>query len=167
MLSLLLARAANGVIGKDNALPWRLPEDMAYFKRVTIGKSVIMGRKTWDSLPEKFRPLPGRRNIVVTRNADWHASGAERAESLAGALALCAPSDEAMLIGGAQLYAAGLAVADRIYLTEIEYAFEGDTFFPPLQAAQWHEVSRESHHKDGAPPFDYHFVVYEKKTGAS
>lgn len=167
MLSLLLARAANGVIGKDNALPWRLPEDMAYFKRISMGKSVIMGRKTWDSLPEKFRPLPGRRNIVVSRNPDWQAAGAQRAESLEAAVALCAPSEEAILIGGAQLYVAGLALADRIYLTEIDQAFEGDTFFPPLQADQWQEVSRESHHKDGDPPFDYHFVVYQKITGAS
>ena len=112
-LNLIYARAANGVIGKDNALPWHLPEDMAHFKRMTTGCPVVMGRKTWDSLPLKFRPLPGRRNIVVTRQADWQADGAERAAGLPEAMALCIDAAEVWVIGGAQIYAEAAPLARR------------------------------------------------------
>ncbi|MDF1484041.1 dihydrofolate reductase [Ramlibacter sp. H39-3-26] len=143
-LSLIYARAANGVIGRANALPWHLPEDMAHFKRLTGGCPVIMGRKTWDSLPPKFRPLPGRRNIVVTRQANWSAPGAERAGSLEQAAALCADAPEAWVIGGAQIYAAALPLAQRAVVTEIAQDFEGDAYAPTLGPA-WRETAREAH----------------------
>jgi dihydrofolate reductase len=142
-IALIYARAANGVIGKDGAMPWHLPEDLAHFRTLTQGHPVIMGRKTWDSLPERFRPLPGRRNIVLTRQADWQAPGAERADGLAQALALCEQAQEVWVIGGAQIYAQAEPLADRIEVTEIEQSFEGDAY-APLLGAQWLEASRSS-----------------------
>lgn len=159
-LNLIYARAANGVIGKDNALPWHLPEDMAHFKRMTAGAPVVMGRKTWDSLPPRFRPLPGRRNIVVTRQADWAAEGAERAGSLAEAMSLCADTAETWVIGGAQIYAEAAPLAQRAVVTEIERDFEGDAWAPVL-GADWRETSRESHVGAGGLPFS--FAMYERK----
>ncbi|RZI74400.1 MAG: dihydrofolate reductase, partial [Variovorax sp.] len=125
-LNLIYARAANGVIGANGTLPWHLPEDMAHFKRTTAGCPVIMGRKTWDSLPPKFRPLPGRENIVVTRQADWAAAGAQRANNLQQAIALCAGAAEIWVIGGAQIYAEAAPIAQRAVVTEIDRDFEGD-----------------------------------------
>jgi dihydrofolate reductase len=162
ILSLVLARASNGIIGKNNALPWHLPEDMAHFKRVTLGKPVVMGRKTWESLPPKFRPLPGRRNIVMTRDGSWQQQGAQRAASLLEAMQLCQDEAEICVIGGAPIFLEALPLARRIYLTEIDHAFEGDTFFPALDLQQWKEVARQTHRKDGTPAFDYSFVVYER-----
>jgi dihydrofolate reductase len=161
-LSLVLARASNGVIGKNNVLPWRLPQDMAHFKKVTLGKPVIMGRKTWDSLPAKFRPLPGRRNIVITRDGSWQQAGAERATSLLEAMQRCQGEAEACIIGGAQIYVEALPLARRVYLTEIDHPFEGDTYFPALDAQQWREARRETHRSEGPPAFDFSFVVYER-----
>lgn len=138
-LSLIYAQAANGVIGRDNALPWHLPEDLAHFKRCTSGHPVVMGRKTWDSLPPAFRPLPGRLNIVVTRQADWQAEGAAVAGSLAAAVELArkhtGAGAQVWVIGGAQIYAAALPLADRVVVTELEQAFEGDAHAPALDAA--------------------------------
>jgi dihydrofolate reductase len=131
-IHMIFARAANGVIGRDNTIPWRLPEDMAHFKRLTTGWPVIMGRKTWDSLPPKFRPLPGRANIVITRQPGWKESGAETAASLADALALCAAAEEVWIIGGAQIYAQAMPLAERIEVTEIAENIEGDAYAPPL-----------------------------------
>jgi dihydrofolate reductase len=162
VLSLVLARADNGVIGRNNALPWHLPEDLKHFKVLTVGKPVIMGRKTWDSLPAKFRPLPGRRNIVVTRQRDWQADGAERAASVTDALRLCADAPEACLIGGAQLYAEALPLAQRAYITEIHRAFDGDAHFAPLPPS-WTEVRRETHRAAAPNDFAYSFVIYENK----
>jgi len=142
-IALIYARAANGVIGKDGTMPWHLPEDLAHFRTLTQGHPVIMGRKTWDSLPERFRPLPGRRNIVLTRQAHWQAPGAERADGLAQALALCEQVQEAWVIGGAQIYAHAEPLADRFEVTEIEQSFEGDAY-APLLGAQWLEASRSS-----------------------
>ncbi|MDR7149254.1 dihydrofolate reductase [Hydrogenophaga palleronii] len=159
-LHLIFARAANGVIGKDNALPWHLPEDMAHFKRTTLGCPVIMGRKTWDSLPPRFRPLPGRLNIVVSRNASWQADGALRAASLADALALCPPDADAWVIGGAQIYAAALPLAQTAVVTEIAREFEGDAYAPAFGPA-WHEVARESH--TGSNGLPYAFVTYTQE----
>ena len=143
-LHLIFARATNGVIGANGSLPWHLPEDMAHFKRTTLGCPVIMGRKTWDSLPPRFRPLPGRLNIVVTRQAGWLADGALRAGSIIEAIALCPTDKDAWVIGGAEIYAQALPLAHSAVVTEIDAAFDGDAFAPPM-GAQWTEASRESH----------------------
>lgn len=153
-LHLIYARAANGVIGKDNAMPWHLPEDLAHFKRTTLGCPVIMGRKTWDSLPAKFRPLPGRLNIVVTRDVDWRAEGAAAAHSLEAARALCPPDSDAWVIGGAQIYAQALPLASTVVVTEIARDFEGDAFAPTL-GAEWQETARDSHVAASGLPFAF------------
>ena len=142
--ALIYARAANGVIGKNGTMPWHLPEDLAHFKALTQGHPVIMGRKTWDSLPPRFRPLPGRANIVVTRQADWQESGARRASSLPEALALAQQSGNttAWVIGGAQIYAQALPLADELVVTEIDADFDGDAHAPAL-SAEWREVARD------------------------
>ncbi len=158
-LHLIFARAANGVIGKDNALPWHLPEDMAHFKRTTLGHPVIMGRKTWDSLPPKFRPLPGRLNIVVTRDAQWQADGATRALSLDEAASLCPEGSDAWVIGGAQIYAAALPLAHTAQVTEIAQDFEGDAY-APVFGADWTETARETHLAANGLPFA--FVTMER-----
>jgi dihydrofolate reductase len=158
-LTLIAAVAKNGVIGIDNRLPWRLPADLKHFKALTLGHTVIMGRKTWESLPAGFRPLPGRRNIVVTRNDGYQAEGAAIAASLPAAVA-AADGGEAFVIGGAELYAAALPLADRLQLTEIDTIFEGDTFFPAIDPHQWQETARETHHDDAG--FSYAFVTYQR-----
>ena len=165
-VSFVVAIADNGVIGRDNALPWKLSSDMAFFKRVTMGKPVIMGRKTWESLPKK--PLPGRPNIVVTRDAGYAAAGAEVATSAAAALArgralaVEAGVDEIMVIGGAQLYAEMFDHADRLYITEVHAQPEGDVDFPAFDRRQWREVSRERHKAGEKDSADYSFVVLER-----
>jgi len=161
-LVVIAAVARNGVIGDGDRLPWRLPEDMAHFRRTTQGCPVIMGRKTWDSLPPKFRPLPGRRNVVVTRDATWHAHGAETSASPAAALALVKDAPRAFVIGGVELYAAALPLADELVLTEIEQDFTGDTRFPPYDRARFAEVARERHHATPPNDFDFAFVTYRK-----
>lgn len=156
IISIVVARAANDVIGANNGLPWHLPDDLAHFKRVTMGKPIIMGRRTFDSIG---RALPGRRNIVVTRDATWVHVGCERAGSLEQALQLCAGIAEVAVIGGAQLYAAALPIAQRAYVTEIHHEYEGDTLLPPL-GSQWHEVSRER--RETAQGLRFDFAVYER-----
>lgn len=160
ILSVIAAVARNGTIGKDNALLWRLPEDLQFFKRTTLGCPVIMGRKTWDSIG---RPLPGRRNIVVTRNAQWTAPGAETVPSLADALALIRDVAKVFVIGGAQIYAQALPQADEVILTEIDRDFDGDTFFPAWDRRAFDEVARETHRAPPPNDFDYAFVVYRRK----
>lgn len=157
-LHLIFARAANGVIGRHNTLPWHLPDDLAHFKRTTLGCPVIMGRKTWDSLPPRFRPLPGRRNIVVTRQPGWQAEGALRAGSIAEAMALCPADSDAWVIGGAELFAQALPLASTAVVTEIEQDFEGDVFAPAL-GPDWQEVARESHVSTSGLGFS--FVTYQ------
>lgn len=159
VLTVIAAVARNGVIGVGNRLPWHLPADLKHFKALTTGRTVIMGRRTWESLPDKFRPLPGRRNMVVTQNAAYRAEGAVVVTSLPAALA-AAQSDEAFVIGGAELYAAALPLADRLQLTEIDAAFDGDTHFPAIDPRQWRETARETH-KDEAG-FSYAFVTCER-----
>ena len=161
-LHLIFARAANGVIGKNNALPWHLPEDLAHFKQLTQGCPVIMGRKTWDSLPPRFRPLPGRQNIVVTRQPDWQAAGAERASSLEDALALCPQGATAWVIGGAQLYRQALPLADRVEVTEIHQAFDGDAHSPAL-GPEWQETAREAH-TSATTGLGFSFVRFERRS---
>ena len=160
-IHMIFARAANGVIGKDNTMPWHLPEDMARFRRLTQGCPVIMGRKTWDSLPVKFRPLPGRTNIVITRQAGWTEAGATAASSLEEAIRLCGDAPEAWVMGGAQIYAQAEPLADRIEVTEIAQDFEGDAFAPAL-GPQWQAVARETHTSVNGLAFS--FVTYEKTT---
>ena len=160
ILTLIAAVARNGVIGIGNRLPWSLPADLKHFKALTLGHTVIMGRKTWESLPEKFRPLPGRRNVVVTRDANYRAVGATVATSLPAAIAT-ADSDEAFIIGGAELYRTALALAVRLQLTEIDADSEGDTWFPDIDRQQWREATRETHHDESG--FDYAFVRYERQ----
>lgn len=158
-LNLIFARARNGVIGNNNALPWHLPEDMAHFKRSTLGCPVIMGRKTWDSLPARFRPLPGRLNVVVTRQPDWQADGAVVANSLEAACAACPSASTAWVIGGAELYAQALALAGTAVVTEINADYEGDAFAPRF-GPEWREVARESHLSSTG--LGYSFVTYQK-----
>ncbi|RXZ47033.1 dihydrofolate reductase [Agromyces binzhouensis] len=131
-IGLIWAEARGGVIGAGGGMPWHVPEDLAHFKRTTHGAPVVMGRRTWDSLPGRFRPLPGRANIVVTRQADWHADGAVRAASVDEALALAASDadDRIWVIGGAELFARTIDLADRLVVTELDLEVDGDTFAP-------------------------------------
>ena len=161
VLSLIAAVARNGAIGKNNELLVRISEDLKFFKRTTHGHPVIMGRKTWDSIG---RPLPGRRNVVITRNPQWHADGAERASSLQAALALVHHEPKAFVIGGGQIYAEALPMADELVLTEIDAEFDGDAFFPAWdrasfapQASDWH-TSEQGHR--------YRWVTYRRLQGA-
>ncbi len=163
-LSLIAALASNRAIGKDNELLWHLPEDMRHFRETTRGKPVIMGRKTWESLPESFRPLPGRHNIVVSRDPAYQASGATLAGSLADALRQAAAksnAEEVFVIGGAQLYREALPLANRLYLTEIEQDFDGEVFFPDVQPQDWDEISRQPSQGTSGPQFS--FVVYQRR----
>ena len=153
---LVAAVASNGIIGANGALPWRLPEDLQHFKRVTMGHPVVMGRKTWESLAG---PLPGRDNIVVTRTAGYEAPGAAVASSLEAALALCLGEPMAFVIGGSRLFAESLPFAAGLVMTEIYKDFEGDTWFPPYDRSHWKETQRERHATAEGMKFD--FVLYE------
>ena len=162
MLSLIAALAKNRAIGKDNQLLWHLPEDMRHFRETTRGKPVIMGRKTWESLPDAFRPLPGRKNIVVSRNPAYQASGASLAGSLDEAIKQAGEAAEIFIIGGAELYCQAMPLADRLYLTELAQNFAGDAFFPEVSPAEWAEVSRQpAAHDTQALPFN--FVIYQRR----
>jgi dihydrofolate reductase len=158
-LTLIAAIARNGVIGIDNRLPWRLPADLKRFKALTLGHTVIMGRKTWESLPENFRPLPGRHNVVVTRDPAYQTGDATVVDSLPAAIAAAGDSP-AFVIGGAELYKAALPLADHLQLTEIDATFAGDTWFPAIDPGKWRETSRETHHDEAG--FDYAFVSYQR-----
>jgi dihydrofolate reductase len=158
-LALIAAVASNGVIGRDGRLPWRLPEDLRRFKALTTGHSIIMGRRTWDSLQ---RALPGRQNIVMTRRPEFAAEGATVAHSLDDALAQVRCPGPAFCIGGGELYRASLPLASTAHITEIARAFDGDATFPPLDPQQWHEISRESHARESALDLAYAFVTYER-----
>ena len=159
-INMIFARAENGVIGKDNTIPWHLPEDLARFKQLTQGHPVIMGRKTWDSIPPRFRPLPGRKNLVITRQKNWSADGAFAASSLDEAIALCGEAAEVWVIGGAQIYAEAEVRAVRVEVTEIAQYFEGDAYAPTLDS-NWTENARESHvSKNGLA---YSFISYSKR----
>jgi dihydrofolate reductase len=160
-VALVAAVARGGVIGRGNAIPWRIPEDMERFRSVTMGHPVVMGRKTWDSLPERFRPLPGRRNVVVTRNPEWHGDGAERAGSLDEALRLVDRAERVFVIGGGELYADALPRADELLLTEVEAEVEGDTWFPAWARAEFEETGREQHVSESGVEFS--FVTYVRR----
>ena len=150
-----------GVIGKQGQLPWHLPEDLAHFKRTTLGQPVVMGRITWESLPEKFRPLPGRTNVVVSRQTSFKATGAQVVSSLEAAMALFPTNEVVWLIGGAQLYAQALPLASQIVVTEIDADFEGDAFAPMLSPNNWTETQRSSH--VSAQGLGYHLVTLQKR----
>lgn len=161
-LGMIAAMNSNRVIGIDNKLPWHLPADLQYFKATTLGKPVVMGRLTWESLG---RPLPGRQNIVISRNSGYQAEGADLVGSLQAAidLANAQSPDEIMVIGGGQLYREALEIAETVYLTEVENDLEGDTTFPALEPALWQETFRQRHAKDQRNSFDYCFTRYERR----
>lgn len=156
-ITLIAAYAARRCIGINNTMPWHLPEDFAFFKSYTTGKPVIMGRKTWESLPRK--PLPGRQNIVITHQ-DYQAEGAQTAASLEDALALCQGVEEVIIMGGAQIYAQALPIATDLRLTEVGLDVDGDAFFPEFSTETWQEASRENH--VSAKGIEYAFVHYVK-----
>jgi len=158
-LTLVVAATDAGVIGRDNAMPWHLPADLARFKSITMGKPIVMGRRTYDSIG---RALPGRLNVVVTRDRGWSAAGVSIAHSLDEAIAACGTAPEVMVIGGAQLYAAALPRATRVQLTRIHAAIEGDTVFPALPPADWREVAREERAADARNPHAMSFVTLER-----
>lgn len=157
-LSLIVATDRNRGIGINNTLPWRLPEDLAFFKRTTSGHPIIMGRKTFDSIG---RPLPNRRNIVVTRNAGWTKEGVERAGSLEEAVRI-AGDGEVFVIGGAQIYVDAINVADKLIVTEIDAVYDCDAFFPAIDPTVWTEVSRDRHHS-AENGWDYAFVTLQRR----
>lgn len=159
-VTLIAARARNGVIGRDNAMPWKIPGELAHFKRVTMGHPIVMGRKTWDSIG---RPLPGRRNIVVTRDRAFVAPGADVVHDIAAAFALCTGAPEVFVIGGAQVYAAALPHADLLLITEIDRDFEGDAFMAAPDDAAWRETARDTQVTDGDAPFRFSYVTYERR----
>lgn len=164
-LSLIVAIAQNGCIGIDNKLPWYLPEDLKYFRRLTTGNIVIMGRKTFESIG---KPLPNRQNIVISRNTDFGAEGIktvtsiEQALDVANSMADISGIEEAFIMGGAQIYEQSLPLAQRLYITEVKKTVTGDAFFPSIDLAQWQEIGREAHYYE---PQDTHydFVVYERR----
>lgn len=164
-LSLIVAKAANGCIGRDNKLPWYLPGDLKYFKQATFGKPIIMGRKTWESLKG---PLPGRANIVISRQPGYVAQGARVVASLddairlAESIAVIDGVDEVVVIGGAQIYAEALPRADVLYITEVHADVEGDAFFPEYDTSSWKEAGRQDFPAEGPNPYDYSFVVLQR-----
>ncbi|THF61555.1 dihydrofolate reductase [Pseudothauera rhizosphaerae] len=161
-LVLIAAVARNGVIGRENALPWRLKADLAHFKAVTTGHPVLMGRKTWESLG---RPLPGRRNLVVSRDPAWQAAGAERFPSPAAALAAAKGAERVFVIGGADLYRQLIDQADTVMLTEVWADVEGDARFPEFDRPQFEELARESRQADADNEFGFDFVTYRRIRG--
>ncbi|MBP1999823.1 dihydrofolate reductase [Paenibacillus shirakamiensis] len=155
-ISFIWAMSRDGVIGKDNKLPWRLPADLAFFKEQTLGKTIVMGRKTWDSIGRK--PLPKRRNIVLTKDLDFEAPGAEIVHSLDQIAHL----DEVMVIGGAGVFAQMYPLANKLIVTHIDDNFEGDVYFPTIDWDHFREVSSSKGPKDERNPYDYRFVIYER-----
>ena len=164
IISLIAAVAKNRVIGKNNDLPWHLPDDMKFFMQTTSTHHVIMGRKNYESIPEKFRPLPNRTNMVVTRQTNYEAPGCTIVNSLEEAISIAEKSGEkeTFIIGGAEIYRQGFPMTDRMYLTEINATIEGDTYFPAFDHGEWKEVSRVSHSTDERHHYSFDFVVYEK-----
>ena len=164
-ISLIVAVAENGVIGKDNDLIWHLPKDMRFFKETTMGHHVIMGRKNFESIPERFRPLPNRTNVVITRQSDYQAEGCVVVNSLEAALEVAQHNGdkEPFIIGGGQIYKLALEgnLVEKIYLTKVHHSFEGDTFFPEL-SEEWKEVNREDHEADEKHACDFSIISYIK-----
>jgi len=159
-ISIIAALARNRAIGLNNAMPWRLPEDLKRFRRLTMGHAVIMGRKTFESIGS---PLTGRNNIVITRSREWSRTGCLAVDSLEAALAAVGSPGDAFVIGGAQIYALALPRAQRLYMTEIGRDFAGDAFFPDYDRSQWRETARAQHASEGPEGFEYAFVDYERE----
>ena len=164
-ISLIVAVSENMVIGKDNKLAWHLPDDMNYFSNMTKGHSIIMGRKNWESIPKKYRPLPERKNIVVTRNNKFEDKGAIIVNSIEKAVEKARGFDEEeiFIIGGGEIYKLGFAYVDKLYMTEIYANIDGNTYFPKWNKENWKEISRISHPKDEKHEFDFDYVIYKKK----
>ncbi len=160
IVTFVVAAAANNAIGKDNQLLWKLPTDLKHFKTITSGHTIVMGRKTFDSMG---KPLPNRRNIVITRNPDLKIEGAEVTQSLAEVLERCKKDGEVFVIGGAEIYKEALERTNRIYLTRVHKAFDGDAYFPDLDPKKWVEVAREDHQADEKNPIDFSFITLESK----
>jgi len=160
-ISLIWGMDSNRLIGKENGLPWRLPADMAWFKKSTMGKPILMGRKTYESIG---RPLPGRTNLILTRQADLNIEGCTVIHSIDEALAEVADAEEIMVMGGAEIYALLLEQADRLYITEIDGAFEGDAWFPDFDLSLWRESGREEHLPDEKNLYAYAFITMERIT---
>ena len=158
-LSILVAMAQNRTIGINNTLPWHIPEDLKRFKALTMGHHMIMGRKTFDSIG---KPLPGRTTVIVTRNRELRIAGCVIAHTLEEAIAACAGDDEIFIIGGAELFASALLLANRLYLTEIKQDVDGDVFFPTFDKSVWVEVARETRSQKIPQPLEYHFVTYRR-----
>ena len=163
-LIMIAAMDRGRIIGKDNKLPWRMPADVKHFSEKTAGYPVIMGRKTYESIPEKFRPLKGRKNIIVTKQVDFQAKNCFVAHTLEDAIEIAAQEnpDKVHVIGGESIYKAAMSVADELDLTFIDGDFLGDSFFPEFRKEEWREVSREENQKDESNPFDYSFVMFER-----
>lgn len=163
-LSLLVAMAKNRVIGRNNQLPWHLPADLKHFKFLTMGQTIVMGRKTFESIG---RPLPGRANIIITRQTDYEAPGAIVVNSLEDALLICEENgshdSEHFIIGGEKLYSQTIKICQRIYITEIQRDFEGDVYFPEFNRADWEEIQRDKHVSEKDDNLEFHFVVLERK----
>lgn len=160
IVSLVAAAGLDDGIGKDGRMPWHLPADLRHFKRLTLGKPVIMGRRTLESIG---RPLPERRNLVITRDRSFRTPGVEACHSLEEALALAEPASEVMIVGGGEIYRMAWPRADRIYLTRVHLQTSADTFFPEVEPREWREASREEHRADGNNPVDYTFLVFERR----
>ena len=163
-VSMIAAKARNGVIGKNNDLPWHLPDDFNFFKEKTNGHYVIMGRKNFESLPHKFRPLPNRTNIIITRNESFEVQGALVVHSIEEALKIAKANsqEETFIIGGSEIYRLGFKYADALYLTEINGDVEGDVHFPDYDRSQWKEIERVSHGADSKHKHSFDFVTYER-----
>jgi len=162
-ISLIVAMSRDGVIGKDNRLPWHLPADLKRFKELTMGHTIVMGRKTWESIG---RLLPGRRSVIVTRNSEYRVEGAVMASSLEAAIAAVQNDDEVFVIGGEQIFRLAMNVADRIYLTIVQTDVAGDTFMPAIDPAHWRRVSSESHVGTESSPLAWRFEIHERVAGS-
>ena len=163
IISLIVAMDKNGLIGAGNQVPWRLPDDMKQFRAITMGKPVIMGRKTYESIPDRFRPLPGRTNIILTRQTGYEAPGCVITHTLTAALKAAEDAPEVMVIGGGTIYEQFFAQADRIYLTLIDGQFLGDVFLPQFDTAMWEEKSRVYHDQDPNHSYSFSFILLERR----
>ena len=163
-ISIIVAISKNGVIGRNNKLAWNLPDDMFYFSKMTIGHSVIMGRKNWDSIPNKWRPLPNRKNIIISRNINHNIKNVDITNSIEKAIKIGRENEdeEIFIIGGGEIYKLGFKFVDKLYITEIKKNIEGDTFFPKWNKSEWKEISRISHPSDSKHKYDFDYVIYKK-----